>query len=254
MQLRTGKLLFGDCIEIMKKFKENSIDLVFADPPYFLSNGGISCKSGKIVCVDKGEWDKESNKNKIIEFTEKWILESKRVLKSNGTIWITGTFHNIFYIGMTLQKYSFKILNMVSWIKEDPPPNLTKRMLTHSVEFIIWAKRGPTSKQCFNYDILKKMNNGKEMTDAWIMPHVPYSEKSFGYHPTQKPIHLLERIILCSTKENDIVLDPFSGSGTTAVAAIKNNRRFICIEKDKKYYNLSKNRISYYLSLKYLKK
>lgn len=245
----SGDLIFGDCTKVMQFIKENSINMIFADPPYFLSKGGISCRSGKKVSVDKGDWDKETDESKIIEFTRGWITECKRILTRNGTLWISGTFHNIFEIGVILKELDFKILNMVTWVKQDPPPNLSGRMFTHSAEFIIWAKKGPSSKQTFNLNIMTNMNNGKPMTDVWRLPHVTLKEKEFGYHPTQKPLQLLERIILSSTKENDLILDPFIGSGTTAVAALKNGRRFIGIESKKDFFDISSNRLNYYSKL-----
>ncbi|MFX3625128.1 MAG: site-specific DNA-methyltransferase [Ectobacillus sp.] len=241
-----GHLILGDSLEVLKSIKDCSIHMIFADPPYFLSNGGISCHSGNLVSVDKGDWDKGKTPQEICTFTETWISECKRILHKNGTIWITGTFHNIFVIGTILKKLDFKILNMVTWTKSDPPPNLSQRMFTHSTEFIIWAKKSPVSKQKFNFSTIKKLNNNIPMTDSWILPHVPQSEKSFGYHPTQKPLHLLKRIIMSCTDENETVLDPFGGSGTTAVAALHLNRRFICIEKNSNYFNISKHRITHF--------
>jgi site-specific DNA-methyltransferase (adenine-specific) len=243
----SGELIFGDCLIELKKIKSESVKMVFADPPYFLSNGGISCKSGEKVCVDKGDWDKERDIQKIKDFTMSWISECKRLLEENGTIWITGTFHNIYDIGSTIKELNLKILNMVTWVKTDPPPNLSGRMFTHSSEFIIWAKKTPSSKQFFNKNLMAKMNNGNPMTDVWVLPHVSQAEKKFGYHPTQKPLRLMERIILSCTRENDLILDPFSGSGTTLIAALKYGRKFIGIENNQAFIDLSKKRISYYI-------
>jgi site-specific DNA-methyltransferase (adenine-specific) len=245
----SGELIYGDCLIELKKITSGSVNMIFADPPYFLSNGGISCSSGKVVCVDKGDWDKEGDSQKVKDFTITWIRECKRILDTNGTIWISGTFHNIFEIGTILKDYNFKILNMVTWVKTDPAPNLSGRMFTHSSEFVIWAKKGPFSRQTFNLNIMKIMNKGKIMTDVWNLPHVTLKEKEFGYHPTQKPLHLIERIMLSSTKENDLVLDPFLGSGTTAIAAIKNKRRFIGIENNEKFIEISGNRIYFFSKL-----
>lgn len=248
-KFNNGQLINGDCLKILPVIKTESIKLIFADPPYFLSNGGISCKSGKIVSVNKGNWDKETDKGKIKEFYTAWIKECKRILQPNGTIWITGTFHNIFLVGLLLNEFDFKILNMVTWVKADPPPNLSKRMFTHSSEFIIWAKKSKNSHQFFNHELMKKLNNENPMSDVWILPSVSQKEKKFGYHPTQKPICLLERIILSSTKEQDLILDPFSGSSTTGVAATLLNRRFLCIEQEKNYYQISLNRLAKYSNL-----
>ncbi|MET3699831.1 site-specific DNA-methyltransferase (adenine-specific) [Bacillus oleivorans] len=237
-------LLNDDCIQAMKKIKSESIDMIFADPPYFLSNGGISCKSGKIVSVDKGDWDKETDRNKIDRFNYEWIKECKRILNKNGTLWITGTFHNIFSVGQALTYQKYKILNSIVWQKEDPPPNMSHRMFTHAWEHIIWAKKNDQSKQIFNYEIMCKLNNGLQMTDIWKIPAVQKNEKTFGYHPTQKPLELLNRIILASTNKNQIILDPFCGSGTTGVAAITLGRKFIGIEKEEQFVKLSERRIN----------
>lgn len=244
-------LIHNDSLIAFKKIKSNSIDMIFADPPYFLSNGGISYRSGKVVCVDKGDWDKAHNRKAIDKFNFAWIKECKRILKKDGTIWITGTFHNIFSVGQALTYLNFKILNDVVWQKEAPPPNISRRMFTHSSEHILWAKKFPTSRHTFNYDLMVKENNGKQMTDVWKLPAVPLSEKTFGYHPTQKPLILLERIIISSTNENDIILDPFCGSGTTGVAAVKLNRKFIGIEKEKRFVMLANKRISHVNNVKF---
>lgn len=238
-------LIHNDCLITLKKIRANSIDMIFADPPYFLSSGGISYRSGKIVCVDKGDWDKAKSRQAIDKFNFTWIKECKRILKKDGTIWITGTFHNIFSVGQALTYLKFKILNNVIWQKEDPPPNISRRMFTHSHEHILWAKKSPLSKHTFNYELIVKENNGRQMTDVWKLPAVPQSEKTFGYHPTQKPLILLERIIKSATNENDIILDPFCGSGTTGVAALKLKRKFIGVEKERKFVMLAHKRISH---------
>ncbi|MEH7336384.1 site-specific DNA-methyltransferase, partial [Neobacillus drentensis] len=149
-------------------------------------------------------------------------------------------------VGSTIKKLNFKTLNIVTWVKTDPPPNLSGRMFTHSSEFIIWAKKFPSSKQIFNLEQMSKMNDGKPMTDLWVLPHVSQIEKNFGYHPTQKPIKLLQRIILSCTREGDLILDPFSGSGTTAVTSIQTNRKFIAIENNEKFFEISKKRLNYF--------
>jgi len=236
-------LIHDDCLQALRYIRPSTINMIFADPPYFLSNGGISCKSGKIVCVDKGEWDKEKSRRKIDEFNYQWIQECMRILRDDGTIWISGTFHNIYSVGQALHHLGFKILNSIVWQKKDPPQNISKRMFTHSHEYIIWAKKSSKSHHYFNYAAMVKGNNGKQMTDVWMIPHVPLQEKAFGYHPTQKPLQLLNRIIIASTKQNDIVLDPFYGSGTTGVSALHLNRRFIGIERDRQFIQLTKRRI-----------
>ncbi len=233
------KLYNEDCIQILKEVEKDSIDLVFADPPYFLSNGGVSYSCGKVVSVNKGEWDK-SNKEDARIFTRKWLIECKRVLKNDGSIWISGTHHNIFDVGYVLNDLDFKIINFITWNKNDPPPLIYKNKFRFSAEYIIWAKKG--YKHTFNYDEMFKIEN-KEMNDVWVMNAVSMTEKKHGKHPTQKPINLLKRIILASSNEGDIVLDPFMGSGTTCVAAKMLNRKFIGIEKEKEFYELAIRRI-----------
>lgn len=230
----------ADCIEVLKTLKTNSIDLIFADPPYFLSNGGKSIHSGKVVSVNKGDWDDKSQYNDPMKFTEQWLSESYRVLKFGGSIWVSGTVHNIFDVKNYLDKIGFRIINIIVWHKSDPPPLIYKNKFKFSYELIIFASKG--FKHTFNYDSMFKVSN-EEMQDVWTIPAVGMSEKKFGYHPTQKPEALLERIITANSNENDTVLDPFSGSGTTCYIAKKLNRKFIGIEKNKEYFNISKRRI-----------
>lgn len=229
-----------DCLKIMKDLQNDSIDMIFADPPYFLSNGGLTIKNGKIAPVYKGEWDVASNYDNIDTFTFKWLEESFRILKNGGTIWISSTSHNIFSIQKSLKDLGFKIINIIIWHKSDPPPLIYKNKFQFSYEFIIWASKG--KNKCFNYNEMYKIAN-KEMHDVWEIPAVTKEEKTFGYHPTQKPERLLERIILCSTNVNDMILDPFMGSGTTGIVATRLKRRFTGIEREKKYFVIAKNRI-----------
>ncbi|MHC5268422.1 DNA-methyltransferase [Enterococcus sp. LJL98] len=236
-------LILDDTLLFLKKMKSDSIDMIFADPPYFLSNGGFSNSGGKRVSVDKGEWDKIDSLEKKHRFNSEWIKEAKRILKPNGTIWITGTFHNIYSVGMALEEQKFKILNNITWQKTDPAPNLSCRMFTHSAENIIWAKKGKYSQHYFNYNLMKKINHDKQMQDVWLGPKTPRKEKKYGKHPTQKPEYLLERIILASTKDSDYILDPFVGSGTTGVVAKRLNRKFIGVDYEKNYLEIAKNRI-----------
>lgn len=218
--------------------------MIFADPPYFLSNDGITCKSGKMVSVNKGSWDEISNVNEKHKFNRKWIRLCKRVLKPNGSIWISGTLHNIYSIGMALEQEGFKIINNITWQKTNPPPNLACRCFTHSTETILWAQKDDKkAKHYFNYDLMKELNSGKQMKDVWTGSLTKRSEKKAGKHPTQKPEYLLERIILASTKEEDVILDPFMGSGTTGVVAKRMGRQFIGIEKNEEYYEIAKRRI-----------
>lgn len=238
------QLLNGDCLDILGKLDKESFDLIFADPPYFLSNGGITCRSGKMVSVNKAEWDMGMNFEEKHRFNRKWIKKCKRVLKSDGTIWISGTFHNIYSIGFALEQEGFKILNNITWQKSNPPPNLGCRAFTHSTETILWAKKvSKKSKYTFNYKLMKELNGGKQMKDVWLGSTTSKKEKVYGKHPTQKPIYLLEKIIEASTNEGDIILDPFCGSGTTGVASIKNNRKFIGIDSNMEYLKISEKRI-----------
>lgn len=241
------KLVNADSLSYLKKIQSDSIDVIFADPPYFLSNDGISCKNGKQVSVNKGEWDKIENQKDKIDWNTKRIKEAKRILKKDGTIWICGTFHNIYDIGYILEKEEFKIINNITWEKPNPPPNLACRCFTNSTETILWAKKSEKSKHCFNYDLMKGLNNGKQMKDVWQLTAPKKEEKLFGKHPTQKPEKLLELIIKASTNENDLILDPFCGSGTTGIVAKKLNRKFIGIDNSSEFLEISKKR---YLNLK----
>ena len=238
------ELLLGDSLEILPQLEDGSFDLVFADPPYFLSNNGISCHAGKMVSVNKGAWDKGLSVEDKHSFNRKWIKECYRLLDLNGTIWISGTLHNIYSIGMTLEEEGFKILNNVTWQKKNPPPNLGCRCFTHSTETILWAKKDlKKAKHLFHYEDMKALNEGKQMKDVWIGNLTPRSEKTEGKHPTQKPEYLLERILLASTDEDSKVLDPFVGSGTTAVVAKKLSRHCVGIDNEQEYLELAVKRL-----------
>lgn len=234
------KLLHGDAILLLKKIKPQSIDMIFADPPYFLSGDGITCNAGKMVSVKKGEWDEKISIKEKHNFNKKWIRACKRVLKDDGTIWISGTMHNIYSIGMALEEEGFKIINNITWKKLNPPPNISCRAFVHSTETILWAKKDiKKAKHKFNYDMMKELNGGKQMKDVWETSLTKPSEKKCGKHPTQKPIALLEKIILASTDENDLILDPFNGSGTTGIVANRLKRKYIGIDKEKEYLDLT---------------
>ena len=240
----TEVLLWGDCFRLLKTIKPNSIDMIFADPPYFLSNGGISCSGGKVVSVDKGNWDKIENFSEKHRVNRSWIRLCKTRLKKNGSIWISGTYHNIYSVGVGLEQEGFKIINNITWQKTNPPPNMACRCFTHSTETIIWAqKNDPSSHHLFNYELTKKQNGGKQMKDVWTGALTPSSEKRDGKHPTQKPLYILQRIIEASTKPGDIVLDPFCGSSTTGVAAKRLGRLYIGIDMVKDYIDLSIRRL-----------
>lgn len=235
-------ILQGDCMERLKEIEDNSIDAIFADPPYFLSNGGISVQSGKQVCVDKGEWDKGGTPEYIYEFNCKWLSLCRSKLRDNGTIWISGTHHNIHVVMRCLQELGYKVLNTITWQKTDPPPNLSCKYFNFSTELIIWARKHVQKTHKFNYEVMKQLNGGTQMTDVWRIPAVSRWEKEQGKHPTQKTLRLLYRIILASTNEGDSILDPFSGSGTTGIAANLLGRKYIGIEQDKSFVELSMRR------------
>lgn len=234
-------LIHGDSLQKLKDF-QFSFDIIFADPPYFLSNGGISCQSGEVVCVDKGDWDKAASPEYIDTFNREWLSLCREKLTDNGTIWISGTYHNIFSIANTLNQLGFKILNVVTWVKTNPPPNISCRFFTYSSEFVIWARKHPKKPHYFNYELMRKLNGNKQMPDVWHLPAIARWEKSCGKHPTQKPLSLLSRIILASTPERAWILDPFCGSGTTGIAANLLNRRFLGIDNEVNYLEMAKAR------------
>ncbi|MFT4243839.1 MAG: DNA-methyltransferase [Candidatus Woesearchaeota archaeon] len=243
------QLFHNDCLEILQQLPDNSIDMIFADPPYFLSNGGISCRAGKVVSVNKAEWDKSRGFEEDLKFTLKWISECKRILKDNGTIWISGTMHNIYQVGYSLQLSNYKILNEISWFKPNAPPNLSCKYFAHAHETILWARKSENKSHYFNYEEMRKWEDkitpsGKQMRSVWSIPLTPQREKIHGKHPTQKPLELLRRIILSSTKEGAVILDPFMGSGTTGVIAKELNRKFIGIDKEIEYLELALKRMN----------
>lgn len=242
------QLIAGDSFKVMKKMKPESVDMIFADPPYFLSNDGVTCQGGKMVSVNKGSWDRLSDCGTGIDekhrFNRKWIKLCKNVLKPNGTIWISGTLHNIYSIGMALEQEGFKIINNITWQKTNPPPNLACRCFTHSTETILWAKKNDKkARHFFDYQKMKEMNGGKQMKDVWIGSLTKPSEKKEGKHPTQKPEYLLEKIVLSSTEVGQVVLDPFCGSGTTGVEALRFGRKFIGIDISEEYLEIAKRRL-----------
>ena len=238
---RDFTLLAGDCTQLLQEFTFH-FDMIFADPPYFLSNGGISVQSGKVVCVDKGEWDKAGSLKEVDAFNKKWLTLCREKLKENGTIWISGTYHNIFSVAHTLTELGFKILNVITWAKTNPPPNISCRYFTYSTEFVVWARKSPKVPHYYNYELMKRLNDNKQMTDVWRLPAIARWEKECGKHPTQKPLALLVRLILASTQEGAWILDPFAGSSTTGIAANLLNRRFLGIEQEPDFLMLSKSR------------
>jgi site-specific DNA-methyltransferase (adenine-specific) len=239
-------LIHADSLQYLDEIEKESVDVIVADPPYFLSNDGITNSGGKMVSVNKGSWDKRLTLEEKHQFNKTWIQKCKNILTPNGTIWISGTLHNIYSIGMALQEEGYKILNNITWEKLNPPPNLSTRVFTHSTETILWARKDTKdAKHYYNYDRMKEMNHNKQMKDVWSGPLTKPSEKTFGKHPTQKPEYLVERILLASTKENDLILDPFIGSGTTAVVAKKMERNIIGIDSNKEYLEIAKQRLDH---------
>ena len=236
------RLLQGDCMSRLAEIADNSIDAIFADPPYFLSNGGISVQSGKQVCVDKGDWDKGGTPEYIYAFNRQWLSLCRPKLKENGTIWISGTHHNIHVVMRCLQELGYKVLNTITWQKTDPPPNLSCKYFNFSTELIIWARKSEKVTHKFNYETMKQLNGGTQMTDVWRIPAVSQWEKEQGKHPTQKPLRLLYRIILASTNVGDTILDPFAGSSTTGIAANLLGRNYIGIEQELQFIDLSLRR------------
>jgi len=251
----------GDSLAILNALPENHFDMIFADPPYFLSGGSFTCQNGKMVSVKKGNWDMGGSHEENFNFHTKWIEACKRVLKPDGTIWISGTYHSIYQCGFALQKNGYHILNEISWFKPNAAPNLSCRFFTASHETLIWARKDKKGKHKFNYrdmcdwgDTHKKYKRcecskinsiesinekGKQMRSVWAIGTPKREEKIFGKHPTQKPLDLLKRIILASTNEGDRVLDPFTGSSTTGIASIMHGRKFLGIDIDKDYLDLS---------------
>lgn len=241
------KLYQANCLDGLMEIPENSVDMVFADPPYLLSNGGFTVHAGRRVSVNKGEWDKSNGLKKDFEFHLGWIQAVKRVLKPRGTIWISGTYHSIYQCGFALQIAKFHILNDVIWLKPNASPNLSCRFFTASHETLLWARKDKKAKHIFNYNLMKNGNwsedfikkPAKQMRSVWAINTPKPWEKKFGKHPTQKPEDLLKRIVLASTNKNDLVLDPFAGSSTTGIAAYLLGRRFIGIDTESKYLDLS---------------
>ncbi|TSA21085.1 MAG: site-specific DNA-methyltransferase [Actinomycetales bacterium] len=251
-ETRNSSLYLGSCVEVMNSFPEQSVDMIFADPPYNLSNDGYTVHAGKRVSVNKGVWDKSEGTENDFIFHQSWIEACKRVLKENGTIWISGTYHSIYACGYALQLQDFRILNDISWYKPNAAPNLGCRMFTASHETILWASKSKKSKHVFNYSAMRQgdfpgdmiKNPGKQMRSVWSIITPSKNEKIHGKHPTQKPLKLLDRIVLASTNLGDVILDPFCGSSTTGVSAILNNRKFIGIDLDKEFLeNLSVPRL-----------
>jgi site-specific DNA-methyltransferase (adenine-specific) len=238
----------GNCLDVMdlmvKSNPDGCFDMIFADPPYNLSNGGITCQSGMMVPVSKGKWDQSKGLTADHDFTLAWLERCQKLLKPDGTLWVSGTLHVIYSIGYAMQQLGFKLLNDIVWEKPNPPPNLACRYFTHSTEIIIWAAKNSKSKHCFNYNDMKEQNGGKQMKSVWRMTSPKMSEKMYGRHPTQKPVELVYRCIEASTVKGGMVFDPFAGSSTTGVAALTLGRKYIGVEFDSAYVDLSIRRLS----------
>lgn len=243
-------LYHANSIELMSKLPENSIDVVFADPPYNLSNGGFTVHAGRMVSVNKGDWDKSNGFASDYDFHHQWLSACKRVLKPGGTLWVSGTYHSIYQCGHALQSLGYHILNDITWFKPNASPNLSCRFFTASHETLIWARKEKKAKHTFNYDLMKEgewpedklKKPGLQMRSVWSLGTPRPQEKVHGKHPTQKPLDLLRRVVLASSNKGDVILDPFTGSSTTGIAAIENGRKFIGIDLSKEYLDLSMKR------------
>jgi site-specific DNA-methyltransferase (adenine-specific) len=242
----------GDCRDLLPGMEEDSVDMIFADPPYNLSNNGFTCHAGKRVSVNKGKWDVSRGIEEDFQFHLDWIRACRRVLKPSGTIWISGTYHSIYACGYALQISGYKLLNDITWFKPNASPNLSCRYFTASHETLLWAIKDEKAKHTFNYnemrsgpweeDALKKP--GKQMRSVWSINTLRQSEKKHGKHPTQKPEALLRRIIMASTREKDMIIDPFTGSSTTGLMAYQLGRRYVGIDTEKAYLELSVRRFN----------
>ena len=231
----------GDTMNLLAD-NVRQVDMIFADPPYFLSKGFTMKSKGRVKCFDKGDWDRERPLSEINDFNYKWLSLCRNWLKDNGTIWVSGTYHNIFSIARCLTELNFKILNCITWVKTNPPPNLSCRYFTHSAEYILWARKDVKTPHYYNYELMKEINGGTQMRDVWHLPAIAKWEKSCGKHPTQKPLCVLSRIILASTVKGAWILDPFTGSSTTGIAANLLGRRFLGIDQDERFLHISKAR------------
>src|SRR3989338_5604757 len=246
--LKDNFVLYNDdSINFLSNLPENSIDMIFADPPYNLSNGGFSVHAGRMVSVNKGNWDVSRGFKDDYDFHYSWLEACRRVLKPNGTLWVSGTYHSIYQCGHALQSLGYHILNDIAWFKPNASPNLSCRYFTASHETLIWARKEKKAKHTFNYGLMKSgrwpednlKKPGLQMRSVWSMGTPKPVEKKFGKRPTQKPEDLLKRIVLASTNKGDVVIDPFTGSSTTGIVAHRYSRKFIGIDMEPKYLDLS---------------
>jgi site-specific DNA-methyltransferase (adenine-specific) len=238
-------LYYGDSLKLMADLPADSVDCIWTDPPYNLSNDGITCVNGRMAKVNKGEWDRSQGADLDHEFNRTWLAACYRLLKPTGTIWVTGTLHVYPSVGFAMQQLGFRILNDIIWEKPAPPPNLGCRCFTHATELILWATKARKGKDryVFNYEEMKTENGDRQMKNVWRMGAPAKNEKTHGKHPTQKPIELISRCLRASTNLNDLVFDPFSGSSTTGVAALSLGRKFIGCEADSEHIQLSIRRL-----------
>lgn len=235
------QLFKNDSFDQLSKIAD-LFDMIFADPPYFLSDGGKTIRGNRIVTLCNGDWDRPKTEREKDEFNYQWLSLCKERLKTNGTIWVCGTFHNIHSVERCMIDLGYKILNIITWQKTDPPPSLSETRFNFSSEYIIWAAKSEESRHVLNANLLKSLNGGRHMPDVWRIPSVCLWEKKHGKHPTQKPLHLLYRIILASTREGDTILDPFAGSCTTGIAANLLGRNFTGIDQSQEFLDLGMRR------------
>jgi modification methylase len=252
--LPLGTIIEGDCVTAMRRLPAASIDMVFADPPYNLQLGGdLFRPEGGLVDAVDDDWDKFSSFAHYDHFTRAWLHEARRVLKPNGTLWVIGSYHNIFRVGAALQDEGFWILNDIVWRKSNPMPNFRGTRFTNAHETLIWASRGEDSRYTFNYRAMKALNDELQMRSDWLLPICSggerVKERGTKAHPTQKPEALLYRVLLACTGPGDVVLDPFFGTGTTGAVARRLGREWIGIEREKRYVRVARERIDSTLPL-----
>jgi site-specific DNA-methyltransferase (adenine-specific) len=228
------ELFQGDATECLNN-TSTQFDMIFADPPYFLSRGYSSKINGEWKSFEKGEWDRATSLDNINEFNRRWLSACRNVLKDDGTIWVSGTYHNIFSVATCLVELGFKVLNIIVWQKSDAKPTLSRNYFNFTTEYLVWARKSEKVPHYFNCDLMEQLNGGARMGDVWRIPFVASWEMKQGKHPTQKPLRLLYRIILSSTREGETILDPFAGSCTTGIAANLLGRKFIGIDQSKEF-------------------